>query len=99
MGHTGGSAWLGEAKGASSRGKQLPKAAVEMLSKSLECHLEHLLKCFAERGAQQRKKSLGKSQCINTSGVSIIKATALPHDAVSNKWAPELERISAVFQM
>lgn len=47
-------------KGASSRGKQLPKAAVEMLSKSLECDLEHLLKCFAERGAPAEEKVLGQ---------------------------------------
>lgn len=54
--------WLGEAKGASSRGKQLPKARVEMLNKSLECDLERLLKCFAEGGP-----SRGKSHWANHS--------------------------------
>lgn len=57
----------------------------EMLSKSLECDLQLFLECFAEGGPSRGEKSLGKSQCINTSGVSVIKATALPHDAVSNK--------------
>lgn len=51
----GGAHVVGEAKGASSRGKQLPKATAEMLSKSLVCDLEHLLKCFAEGGPSRGK--------------------------------------------